>query len=205
MLVVCPRRAAFAISCFSSRGHLQLFLLNDKLLHYCIMILVVAFGIPSMKSCFWIRHMLLIVRISSVDQFYCTRVLSAIFCLLVRGVGLLLVIVAFSSTTVKFVSLKLLLCKILFDLFLAEGTFYFMVLSKTGFLVAPWNVRIWDVKFSISAMSSNNCDCGYSCVFWKVSMKSMSPSQTLQIFLQRPVCWVSVLLHGRNPWMGYLP
>ena len=117
--------------CFSSRGHLQLFLLNDKLLHYCIMILVLAFDIRSMKSCFWTRHMLLVVRISSVDQFCCSGVLSAIFCLLVRGMGLSLVIVAFSITTVKFVSLELLLCKILFDLFLAEGTFCLMVLSKT--------------------------------------------------------------------------
>ena len=117
--------------CFSSTGHLQLFLLNDKLLHYCIMILVVAFDIPSMRSCFWTRHMLLVVRISSVDQFCCSGVLSAIFCLLVRGVGLLLIIVALSITTVKFVSLELLLCKILFDLLLAEGTFCLMVLSKT--------------------------------------------------------------------------
>ena len=117
--------------CFSSRGHLQLFLLNDKFLHYCIMILIIAFDIPLMKSCFWIRHMLLVVRISLVDQFCYSGVLSAIFCLLVRGVGLALVIVAFSSTTVKFVSLELFLCKILFDLFLAEGTFCLMVLSKT--------------------------------------------------------------------------
>ena len=70
--------------------------------------------------------MLLVVRIYSVNQFCCSGVLSAIFCLLVRGVGLLLVIVAFLITTVKFVSLELLLCKILFDLFLAEGTFCFM-------------------------------------------------------------------------------
>ena len=63
----------------------------------------------------------------------------------------------------------------------------------------------WDVKFSISAMSSNNCDHGYNFVLEKVVMKSMSRSQALQIVLERPVCWVSVLLHGRNPWMGYLP
>ena len=73
--------------------------------------------------------MLLVVRISSVDQFCCSGVLSAIFCLLVRRVGLVLVIVAFLSTLVKFVSLELLLCKILFDLFLAEGTFCLMVLK----------------------------------------------------------------------------
>ena len=75
--------------------------------------------------------MLLVVRISSVDQFCCSGVLSAIFCLLVRGVGLVLVTVAFSSNTVKFVSLELLLCKISFDLFQVEGTFRLMVLSKT--------------------------------------------------------------------------
>ena len=63
----------------------------------------------------------------------------------------------------------------------------------------------WDVKFSISAMSSNSCDCGYNCVLEKVAMKSMSGSQALQIVLERPFCWVSVLLHGPNPWMGYLP
>ena len=117
--------------CFSSRGHLQLFFLNDKLLHYCIMILVVAFDIPSLKSCFWTRHMLLVVRISSLNQCCCSGALSAIFCLLVRGVGLVLVIGVFSSTTVKFVSLELLLCKMSFDLFLAEGTFRLTVLSKT--------------------------------------------------------------------------
>ena len=63
----------------------------------------------------------------------------------------------------------------------------------------------WDVKFSISDMSSNNCDCGYNCMLEKVAMKSMSRSYALQIVLERPVCWVSVLLHVRNPWMGYLP
>ena len=62
-----------------------------------------------------------------------------------------------------------------------------------------------DVKFSISVMSSDNCDCGYNCVFEKAAMKSLSRSQDLQIVLQRPVCWVSVLLQDRNPWMGYLP
>ena len=69
--------------CFSSMGHLQLFLLNDKLHHYC-MNLVVAFNIPSMRSCFWTRHMLLVVRSSSVDQFCCSGVLSAIFCWLLQ-------------------------------------------------------------------------------------------------------------------------
>ena len=63
----------------------------------------------------------------------------------------------------------------------------------------------WDVKFSISVMSSNNCDCGYNCVFEKAAMKSMSCLQDLQIVLQGPVCWVSVLLQDQNPWMGHLP
>ena len=54
--------------------------------------------------------MVQVVRISSMDEF---RVLSAIFCLLVSGVGLVSVIVAFSSTTVKFVLLELLRCKML--------------------------------------------------------------------------------------------
>ena len=63
--------------------------------------------------------MVQVVRISSMDEFCSTRVLSAIFCLLVSGVGLVSVIAAFSRTTVKFVLLELLLCKMLIDLFLA--------------------------------------------------------------------------------------
>ena len=63
--------------------------------------------------------MLQIVRVYSMDEFRHTGVLPAIVCLLVREVGFVSITVAFSSTTVKFVSLEVLLCKRLFDLFLA--------------------------------------------------------------------------------------
>ena len=63
--------------------------------------------------------MLEAVRVSSMDEFRHAGVLAAIVCLLVREVAFVSITVAFSSTTVKFVSLELLLCKVLFDLFLA--------------------------------------------------------------------------------------
>ena len=53
-----------------------------------------------------------------MDEFGHTGALPEIVCLLVREVGLVSIIVAFWSSTVKFVSLELLQCKILLDLFL---------------------------------------------------------------------------------------
>ena len=65
-----------------------------------------------------------------MDKFCHTEVLLPIVCLLVREVGLTSITVAFLSARVKFVSLELLLCKRLFDLFLAQGTSSLLVLSK---------------------------------------------------------------------------
>ena len=62
--------------------------------------------------------MLQVVRVSLLDEFRHTGVLSAIVCLLVREVGFISITVAFSSTTVKCVSFELLLRKRLIDLFL---------------------------------------------------------------------------------------
>ena len=103
--VVCPRCPEFVTSLF--------------VFHYCKMILVLKLVNSFDKNLFLNKVHAIVVRISSMDGFRHNGVLPAIFCLLVREVGFASIIVAFSSTTVKFVLLELLLCGILFDLVLA--------------------------------------------------------------------------------------